>query len=584
MLLGDVSSYKQWNSKAKYYNRYKIVEPYFQDDWRINRKLTLNLGLRVSVYGTYRERYQQVFNFNPAAFDPAQVPKLNPDGSVVPGIGNPLNGIQQCGGKGGTATLPGFGSANFGGNSNAGCIEGHLFNPAPRIGFAYDPKGDGKLAIRGGYGIFYEHTNGNEGNTESLEGTPPLVLTSTQSNIIGYQNIGGGGANLPFFPLAANGITSIPRKAQWPYMQQWNLNVQKELPSHLVMSVAYVGSKGTHLTLVNNGNQIVPVSAADNPYQPGQLITAADCSSITKNPLTGLATAAKLGNGTVLGPNNAALDNLAVACGANPNFYRTNFPGYGNVQYLRTEANSTYHALQVAAHRTVGSLTLSMAYTYSHSIDDSSDRGDGGASQNIALNSYNVTANRASSNFDMRHNFSISYVYGLPFFKNAGIAHVLLGGWQLSGITIAQSGTPFSVTNGSTYGDNAGVGNGVASTGSRPDLVGDPHSGFSSNQEPTVAGKLFYNPAAFTIPTGLTFGDLGRNTLTYPGRVNFDVGVFKRFAINERTGFDFRWENFNFFNHTQFNGINNGFGSTGFLVLNTTHLPRIMQFGLRFYF
>jgi hypothetical protein len=99
-----------------------------------------------------------------------------------------------------------------------------------------------------------------------------------------------------------------------------------------------------------------------------------------------------------------------------------------------------------------------------------------------------------------------------------------------------------------------------------------------------VAGKLFYNPAAFATPTGLTFGDVGRNTLTYPGRVNFDVGIFKRFAINERTGFDFRWENFNFFNHTQFNGINNSFGSTGFLVLNQAHLPRIMQFGLRFYF
>ena len=581
MLLGNVSSYKQWSYKAKYYNRYKIVEPYFQDDWRVNKKLTLNLGLRVSLYGTYRERYQQVFNFNPAAFNPADAPTINPDGSLLPGVGNPLNGIQQCGGKGGTAVLPGFGSANFGGNSNAGCIQGHLFNPAPRIGFAFDPKGDGKLAIRGGYGIFYEHTNGNEGNTESLEGTPPLVLTSTQSNIIGYQNIGGAGANLPFFPLAANGITSIPVKAQWPYMQQWNLNVQKELPSHLFMSVAYVGSKGTHLTLVNNGNQVVPVSAADNPYQPGQLITSADCSSITTNA-AGLATGAKLSSGTVLGPNSPGLVNLAVACGATantPNIYRTNFPGYGNVQYLRTEANSTYQALQVAAHRTVGALTLSAAYTYSHSIDDSSDRSDG-----TIVNAYDIAANRASSTFDMRHNFSISYVYALPFFTKTGFAHALLGGWQISGITIAQSGTPFSVTNGSTYGDNAGVANGIASAASRPDLIGDPHSGFSSNQEPTVAGKLFYNPAAYGTPTGLTFGDVGRNTLTYPGRLNFDVGVFKRFAINERTGFDFRWENFNFFNHTQFNGINPSFGSTGFLVLNATHNPRIMQFGLRFYF
>jgi hypothetical protein len=430
------------------------------------------------------------------------------------------------------------------------------------------------MAIRGGYGIFYEHTNGNEGNTESLEGSPPLVLTSTQSNIIGYQNIGGGGGNLPFFPLT---VTSIPGNAQWPYMQQWNLNVQKELPSHLFLSVGYVGSKGTHLTLLNNGNQIVPVSPGDNPYQPGQLITAADCGSVTTNA-AGLATGAALSNGVVLGPNSPGLVNLAVACGADPNLYRTNFPGYSNINQLHNEANSIYHALQVQAHRTVGSLTVSMAYTYSHSIDDSSDRSD-----TAFVNAYDIAANRGNSSFDMRHNFSISYVYGLPFFTKTGLAHAVFGGWQLSGITIAQTGVPFSVTNGTTYGDNAGVGNGVG-TGSRPDQVGDATAGVVASDTGGAIGKLFYNPTAFTTPTGLTFGDVGRNTLTLPGRLNFDVGIFKRFAINERTGFDFRWENFNFFNHTQFNGINSSLGSSGFMVLNQAHNPRIMQFGLRFYF
>jgi len=578
MLLGNVASYKQWDTQVKYYNRYKIVEPYFQDDWRVTKKLTLNLGLRVSLYGTYRERYRNAYNLDYAAFDPAQEPTFDPvaaDGRFLAGMGNPLNGVVQCGGPGGQAALPGFGNVNIGGSSNAGCLKGHLFNPAPRIGFAYDPKGDGKMAIRGGYGIFYEHTNGNEANTESLEGSAPLVLTSTQSNVVGYGNIGGNAASLPFFPL---NVVSVPDKAVWPYMQQWNLGIQKELPSHIVLSVAYVGSKGTHLTFLSDGNQIVPVSAADNPYvAAGMPITPA-------NPANDPSYVGDCASGTV-GPGGPAITgqaliNLNVACSnVIADTQRTAFPGYSDITQLRDNANSIYHSLQVQAHRTVGDLTLSVAYTYSHAIDDSSDRSD----FNL-VNSYDIAANRASSNYDLRHNLSISYVYGLPFFKGSGFLHTVLGGWQISGITTAQTGLPFTVTNATTYGDNAGVANNVVSnnvgSGSRPDLVGDPHASTSGSGDPL----LFYNPAAYAVPVGLTFGNVGRNTLNLPGRLNFDVGVFKRFAITERTGIDFRWENFNFFNHTQFNGIDNGFGDSTFMDLNTTHFARKMQFGLRFYF
>ena len=133
------------------------------------------------------------------------------------------------------------------------------------------------MAIRGGYGVFFEHTNGNEGNTESLENSPPVALTSTQANVVGYGNIGGGGL---LFPLSVN---SIPNKAIWPYVQQWNLNVQKELPSHVVLSVAYVGSKGTHLTLVSDSNQLLPVPAGSNPYPAGTPIIGADCANPTTN-------------------------------------------------------------------------------------------------------------------------------------------------------------------------------------------------------------------------------------------------------------------------------------------------------------
>jgi len=591
LLLGNVSSFQQWSAKAKYYNRYKIVEPYFQDDWRVTKRLTLNLGLRVSLFGTYREKLLQAYNFDPSAFNLANKPTFDADGFLVQnaaGTANPLNGVVQCGGKGGNLPLiPGsaFPAVAIGSNSNAGCLSGHLFNPAPRIGFAWDPKGDGKMAVRGGYGIFYEHTNGNEGNTESLEGSAPLVLRAKQSNIApgqgscaanpegGYGCIGGAaGGTIPVPPLSP---LSIPNKAQWPYMQQWNLGVQKELPSHVILSMAYVGSKGTHLTLLSNLNQLHSTPLSANPYTTGEAISLFDSViNPTGNTDCTNPAAPKVNGVTVTG--QAAVNVGVAACGINADTIRTAFPGYSSINSLRDVANSIYHSLQITANRTVGDLTLSLAYAYSHAIDDSSDRGD-----NAFVDAFNIAANRGSSNFDMRHALSISYVYNLPLFRSAGLAHNVLGGWQVSGITVAQTGLPFSVVNNSGFNDNAGVANGTSASGSRPDLIGNPHN-LSGNTDPL----LLYNPNAYAVPRGLTFGNVGRNTLNYPGRLNFNFGAFKRFAINERAGFEFRVETFNLFNHTQFNSISNSFspGSSSFLVLNGTHDPRRMQLGLRFYF
>jgi hypothetical protein len=192
-----------WRER-EYYNRYKIFEPYFQDDWHVTSRLTLNLGVRVSLFGTYLERYHQAFNFDPAAYKQG-VTAVSP-GDVVTGLGatnpnapisinNLPNGMVQCG---------------VGGHP-AGCQTGHLFNPAPRIGFAFDPKGDGKWAIRAGYGIFFEHTNGNEANTESLENSPPLAFAAQQVNIPGYASVGTvAGQPAQQTPLS---IVAIPERA-----------------------------------------------------------------------------------------------------------------------------------------------------------------------------------------------------------------------------------------------------------------------------------------------------------------------------------------------------------------------------------
>lgn len=591
-LTGHISAYSQTSAIVRYYYRYKIFEPYLQDDWHVSKRLTLNLGLRASLFPTNRDISKTAFNFDPSKYSAGAIVPIDIDGSVtgvagslIPDTnaagnpnGNPFNGFVQCGGPGGNSQVPApvlalFPPAAVAGTPLPGCQKGHYVNWGPRIGFAFDPKGDGKMAIRAGYGIFQEYTNGNEANAESLEGTPPRVLTASQPNIApgvggcgaatGYTCIGGGGALPP--PLVNNfPPATIEGKIFWPYVQQWHLDVQRELPGHTVATLSYVGSKGTHLTNVRDLNQIHALPPSQNPYKPGEAIGPNDCGNQTTPsgvPITG-----------------QALVNLTVTCGGNADLFRP-FASISALEFLETQANSNYHALQLSVRRTVGALQLSGAYTYSHSIDNSSDRGD-----TTFTDSYNLSANRASSNFDQRHILNISYVYDLPFFrKSSGLTKTLLGGWQWSGIIRSQSGIPINVDN-TVFGDNAGTGNGVEgrSSVSRPDLAGDPHS---ASCTPTPGpGPLLFNPCAFAAPRGLTFGNTPRNFLNLPYRTNFDMGIFKHFEIKESKAIEFRWETFNTFNHTQFSGIDSDFGSSTFLTATSAHDPRIMQFALKFLF
>jgi len=615
LLMGNINSFTQGSNQLKFYNRYKILEPYFQDDWRITDRLTLNLGLRLSLLGTYREKYKHAYNWDPSVYSVANAPFIydgngdapanapsnaNPVGT--PGalvtdistnqvIGDPLDGLVQCG-VGGVAI---------------GCSKGHLFNPAPRIGFAWDPRGNGKMAIRGGYGIFFEHSNGNEANTEGMEGqTSPLLQSVTQNNIPGYLNIGNTSLTgvAPVFPSS---FYSIPGKVIWPYMQQWHFDIQQELPGHMVTTISYVGSKGTHLGRQLDLNQLMPVSAAQNPYKSGEPIGGM-IDPVLNQPSHDDC-------GTMTTPSGVAVTgqaaiNLAVACGADANPFRP-FYGVSTITRLQSAASSNYNALQISARKSIGGLSLDAAYTYSHSIDDSSDRYDGNF-----VNSYNPSASRASSSFDERHLLNVGWVYDLPFFKKAGLNHSLLGGWQWSGIASYTTGTPFSVTNGANFPDNAGVGNGVG-TASYPDLVGSPSAGIppSSQTSSNSYASFLYNPAAFVAPQGLTFGDAGRNILRNPNRTNFDMAVFKHFEVKEKLAFEFRAEAFNVFNHTQwlpiagdsgsgagnnssgtnsfscYSGTDNsaggsciGPGGANLLQIGGAHNARILQLGLKMLF
>ena len=602
--VGFIQSFTQDSAQRRYYQRFQVAEPYFQDDWKVTPKLTLNLGLRVSLFGTYREKNRNAWNWLATNYAPGQLSvdpaygELLYKGSPVPTSqlvpGNPVVqavGLVQCGAQ----SVP------------VGCMSGHLLNPAPRIGFAWDPKGDGKTSIRGGYGIFFEHGTGNEANTGSLEASAPLVLSMTQSLPTSYPCIGnvGYGPNFnstnnpcqsPVAPLFPNSIqpkpgdafpidvTAIPTKAIWPYAQQWSFGIQRELSQSVVLNVAYVGSGGTHLTVERQLNQLQPLPLSQNPFGPNEPLTIADCtvsppgSSSGSHPGDG-ATPFLLQGGALVTPNNPAYVHLQAAC-TNPNIPNVNslpghaYPGLGRVLSLENVASSTYHALQVTVRHVSGPLTAGVSYSYSHSIDDSSDRSDP-----VLVNSFDLRQNRASSNFDERHLLNVSYVYRLPLRNLVGnirgwgwdensenaqspgkdccaLSNFFLDGWELSGVTIAQSGTPFTVINsagntGISLTDNAGVASGYGIAASYPD-VNKSVLATVVRSNPQSYGPLIGDPAQFVAPRGLTFGNAGRNYLNNPGRINFDLSLLKHARIRERGELEFRAEAFNIFNHTEF--------------------------------
>ena len=655
---GYIQSFTQDSAQRRYYQTYQIGEPYFQDDWRITQHLILNLGLRVSLFGTYHEKYHNAWNWEPARFnqsrfavDPFSGVLLDKTAASTPVMFNPNNaqldpgivsdlGLVQCGVKG----VP------------AGCMKGHLFNPAPRIGFAWDPLGDGKTSIRGGYGIFFEHGTGNEANTGSLEASAPLVLSVTQPLPLNYPCIGnvGYGPTVdptnsactldPSHPAPPAGslypldVTAIPTKAVWPYAQQWSFGIQRELPRDFVANFAYVGSRGTHLTIERQLNQLPPLPASENPFGPNEPLTLADCrvspAAGGGNPGDGTVPF-QLQSGTIVTPQNPAYVYLQAACTSphipNVNSLPRPYPGLGRVLSLQNVANSNYHGFQATLRRVRGPLTAGISYSFSHSIDDASDRSDP-----VLVDSYNLRANRSSSNFDQRHLLNISYVYQIPNLTkqlkdwaherdpqdsseaigNSGVLSKVLEGWEISGVTVFQSGTPFTVINsagntGISLTDNAGVSSGLGIAASYPDLAQGQIKPGNNSQS---FGPLLGNPSQFVAPRGLTFGTAGRNFLNNPSRLNFDMSLLRHFKLSESSEIEFHADAFNVFNHTQFriydpdnpgSSGNNiiscyagpvysaGFQASGgadcvtgasFLHPLNAHRPRTIQFGLKWAF
>jgi hypothetical protein len=682
-----IKSFQQDSGQGRYYNRYKLAELYVQDDWRISSRLTVNVGFRASLFGAWYNAKNSAYNWEPQAYNQSLGSSFFVDqnngflvrntsgggGTGLPPV--PLNlknldptitnGLVQCGVNG----VPGS------------CMNNHLFNPAPRIGLAWDPAGDGKTSIRAGYGLFWEHGTSSEANTGSLIGGAPLILSETQAfpspsggslasnnpNVGAYNTIGFscqqgtaqcGRQSYPggvTFPL---NVTSIPTQAVYPYTQQWSLSVQRELGQGIVASIAYVGSKGTHLTAERDLNQLPSLSDSLNPFPKHQPITADICqagATAGTFPVGG-TTGSGQGTSPGIGPDSPGYLNMVIACAGSPGFVSNGvklgisadsirpYNGFSDILSISNVANSNYHGLQATLRRSKGAFTMGAAYTYSHSLDEASDR----ASANF-VNSLDLKSNYASSDFDQRQLLSVSYIYRLPLiqlfdrfthfeneddpsstgpkpegqelppldWRNSPLIKTLFENWEYSGIIAYQTGSPFSVVNeGSATGigaaDNAGAGNALG-LGSYPDRVGNPR-GVKPNAVSSGSniGPLLLNPAAFAAPRGLTFGNAGRNALNNPARTNFNMSLIKHFPLAHERNLEFRAEGFNVINHTQFriydpshpgntgNNIVNCYGdiTTGYSAGATTgatncvagnsflhpvdaHDPRIMQFGLK---
>ena len=692
-----IKSYTQDSGQTKYYNRYKSADFYLQDDWKVNSRLTINVGFRASLLGAWYNAKGTAYNWTPQAYSPSTGNSIYVDptyGEIVrktSGTPVPLN-------RSGPYSLNNLDSSITNGLTQCGvngipssCLKNRLFHPAPRVGFSWSPLANGKLVLRAGYGVFWEHGTGNEANAGALIGSAPTVLSETQSNLGGggpeqlnvgaYNEIGlscqGGATQCGTLPSPTAGVsfplnvTSIPSKAVYTYTQQWSLSVERELRKDTVAQLAYVGAKGTHLSAVSDLNQLQPIGSS-NPFLPGQPITANFCNSGAVSPYifsTSGTNPAPPGNQNIpssngIAPGSPGYINAEIACTGNPGYFaNTNtqnqaqgvspnslrrYVGFANIIGIADIADSEYEALQGSLRETTGPVTIGVAYTYSHSIDDSSDR----SSANFA-NSLDIHANRASSDFDERHMLNVSYLYQLPFVRLLnGFAHLLgngrdpdddtistpaqgatgrsadqsskalkaiLGNWQLSGITTYQTGTPFSVvngggSNGTGAADNAGVGDGLG-IGSYVDVVGSAHGPKPNVATGSNIGPLLLNPGAFAAPEGLTFGNSGRNYLNNPSRINFNMSLLKTFkAANERLNFEFHAEAFNVFNHTQFRiydpanpgntgnnvvncygGIASGYSAAGgdgidcltgnsFLHPVDAHDPRILQFALKMAF
>jgi hypothetical protein len=483
---------------------FKYFGPYFQDDWKISSKLTLNVGLRWDYRSVPFETHDKMFWIDSANAKGGLC--FANQALLTDGVAPAGNGLYRYCGRNNPA-------------------DGSKTSFAPRLGFAWRPFNNNKTVIRGGYGIFFDSSETREiDNSGDLY--PYVVRTNlnpiSQSVPKLTDNLFPSVAALAPVSVAATGgqfvAVIISENPINPYVQQFSFSVQRELARNTTIEINYVGNKASHLLDRTNINQPIAVAS---PAVCDLNANAADCPVAGRRPLTNFTSFATLDS---------------------------RWTGYSN-----------YNAGNIKLEKRSSDIAAVLVYTWSKSMDDKSAPAGIGATNGFAghLNDRNPSLDYARSDFDVGQRFVASYVYNLPIGKGKKLlstasrgVDAAVGGWSITGIGTFQKGFPFSVL----ASDKSGLLNTFTQ---RANLSGNPNGSKSVTK--------YFNTAAFSQPLAGQFGNSGRNILRQPGINNFDMGLMKNLELYERLNLQFRLETFNTFNHVQYgvdpNASNVGPGS-----------------------
>jgi Carboxypeptidase regulatory-like domain/TonB-dependent Receptor Plug Domain len=546
-LLGYFNSYAESNRRLTHDSWFTNVETFVQDNWRATRRLTLDIGLRVYFMGSVVDHNNTISAFSPNVYSRSNAPRMYVpgfDGAGKRSALDPVTGKTTYAALIGTY-VPGTGSWTNGmevGGQNGIPSGGWTYKTpllAPRFGFAWDAFGNGKTAVRGGFGISYDR-DGTAGLWEG-QGAPPFIAdpTTYYGTLSTFGNAAGS--------IGPTSLTFAGQDMPSPYAMNFSLGVQQSVGFHTVLDVSYVGNQSRHLVYTRQINQL-PIFAKFNPAN-------VDPTSATKSPL----------------PDN---------------FLRPYYgwSGIGSYEYGNS---SNYNSMQVSARRQMTrGLMFGLSYTWSRYMSY------GSPSVYLPLRSRTY----GPSGGDRRQMLTINYVYDVPklspHFGGKYLAPIV-DGWTLSGVTSIATGGPFTPSLGTTAGtDFTG-----SSEGARINVVGDPYL----PKDQRSFGQNF-NTAAFAPPTACSwsnqnlacFGNAGTNIMYGPGTNNWDLSILKKVPVHmgEGRSLEFRAEAYNAPNHTQFSGYDTStrFDPTGkqtnanFGAFSSARSPRIMAFTVRLQF